>query len=32
MARKKYKGKRVKKNTPDLGVIITIIFLNRKYD
>ena len=26
MARKKYKGKRVKKNTPDLGVIITIIF------
>ncbi len=26
MARKKYRGKRVKKETPDLGVIITIIF------
>lgn len=26
MAKKKYKGKRVKKNTPDFGVIITIIF------
>ena len=26
MAKKKYKGKRTKKNAPDLGVIITIIF------
>ena len=26
MAKRKYKGKRAKKNTPDLGVIITIIF------
>ena len=26
MARKKYRGKRVKKETPDIGVIITIIF------
>ena len=26
MAKRKYKGKRAKKSTPDLGVIITIIF------